>query len=601
MFYVEQKIPTRLATVVSELNEPTREEELQEDLLKDDQLRLDAPVSLSTTSMGGGGSGIGPALSAVANPSGDRAQSAAVALAIGNRQLSRPLSGRGGDMKLDSIVGGLKGVNESIGAGGDGGAIDRISQEILRQIDKNKVLVAWIFDSSASMEPRRTAIANRFDRVYRELDELGVIRSGALLTTVVSSGREPRFLLDRPTDDVAAIRKAVRQIKDDETGIENLFVAVRETAQKYRRFQTAGGRSLVIILITDEIGDDRALSDETVAILKRNRVPVYVLGPVASFSRPTLHDLYIDPATKFRFWIPIERGPYTRTEEVLRVAFLDRPYLSGFGPFSLTQIARETGGIYFVYGDDRVGGLKAESEALARYRANYGSKAEYDAEINASDLRRTLMEIVEAGNKIWNVAWPYPWIHEERIKQEIETRQRDAARFIEFARGAIPRLQAVEHLYAKEGIPRWRANYDLSFARLLLANVRCEELNWACADLRLHPRTLKDPKKNNGFYIEWIEELKAGGTGAPNDKGVPHPRDSKSPTNKRRADEQAMLDKSFKLYERLKTEHAGTPWAEAAAAEQSKRAGVRWIEGFNVDYVKRDDETARNKVKVPKR
>ena len=216
--------------------------------------------------------------------------------------------------------------------GSDVGTIDCVTQEILHQVNENKVILAWILDSSGSLQERRQAITDRLDRIYHELEELDVNKHDAVLTVVVAVGERTQFLLEKPTADPGKIRNAYRNLVDDGTGVENLFTAMRQTLEKLHRFKTATQRTLMFVVVTDEAGDDVEKAEDTAGMLRHYKVPVCVLGPTASFGPPVLHDQWQDPKTGFCFAIPIERGLYTRRQEVLRVPFADTPYRSGFGP-----------------------------------------------------------------------------------------------------------------------------------------------------------------------------------------------------------------------------------------------------------------------------
>jgi hypothetical protein len=605
LFSVDSRHKVRLVSVLSELEELSETEEFQDRLTPDEELQLDAPVSLTLSSNTGS---IGESAGGLTNPMQAIQQANSLAQTLSNRSLVRPLvSGGVGRLSLDSNITGLKGISEMVGAGDDAGVMDRITQEILRQIEKNKVIVAWIFDSSLSLKERREAIADRFDRIYTELDTLGVTESGALLTAVVAVGTQTRFLLDKPTNDSATIKKAIRGIKEDESGRENLFNAVRETALRYRKMQTATRRSLLIVVLTDEVGDDPQNADLTVGMLQQYRVPLYIMGPIASFSRPIIHDHWIDKETGFHFWIPIVRGPYTRKEEFTRLMYDGSVYKSGFGTFALTQMARETGGIYFIYDDDRVPGPKDyDMNILNRYKANYGPEPAYASEINESPLRRTLMEIVEEGNKLW-YDWP-GWIHHQTWARELDDRQKAIAQHIAFADRAAPRLQSLESLLEKETDQRWRANFHLTYARVLLGKVRSDEYAWACADFKLNPRTLKDPKKNNGWYFAFhTKELHA------HQKPGQEPGDSTkkaaaakltAPDPKKREAAIALLEASQAHFRRILEAHSGTPWAEAARHEIRLYPGGSWVEAHDPNDLsdpKRAKQYAEAAKRVPKK
>ena len=373
-FTVEHKAPRKMVKVDSELTEETEAPDIPEELLRDEEIDMDAAVSLTGTG----------AMSELATPAPEAPvfESREVSQAMAREGVSRPLSGGVSGMNLDSNVTGLKG-SMGMAVGGDAGTVDRIVKEVIRELNKRKVVVAWLFDASGSLEERRDDIATRFDRIYKELEELGVSEEDeAVLTVVAAVGEKTTFVTPKPTADTAEIRKAIRKIKDmdDGTGVENLLAAARETALKFRRFQTSGRRALMVVLVTDEVGDDLDQADATVTLLKRNNVPMYVMGPMAHFGREDYHERWIDPETKNHFWIPIKKGPYTRMPEVLRVPFQHSHYPSGFGAFQLTQMARETGGMYFIFHDDERLSTKKfpfDHDVLLRYVPNYGTVDDY--------------------------------------------------------------------------------------------------------------------------------------------------------------------------------------------------------------------------------
>ncbi|HVC95897.1 MAG TPA: hypothetical protein VND64_19560, partial [Pirellulales bacterium] len=67
-------------------------------------------------------------------------------------------------------------------------AMDRITQEILNMLSKNKVLVIWCFDQSLSMKDDQKEIRERIAKVYAELGLAESAKGGALLTAVTSFG-----------------------------------------------------------------------------------------------------------------------------------------------------------------------------------------------------------------------------------------------------------------------------------------------------------------------------------------------------------------------------------------------------------------------------
>jgi hypothetical protein len=107
--------------------------------------------------------------------------------------------------------------------GGVDGAIDRLAYEIADSLRERKTLVIWLFDASLSLNERREAIAKRFENVYAQLGQLDVTTDRALKTAVASYGSNTHLITPDPVDDVKDVIQAVRDIKPDETGKENVF------------------------------------------------------------------------------------------------------------------------------------------------------------------------------------------------------------------------------------------------------------------------------------------------------------------------------------------------------------------------------------------
>ena len=70
-------------------------------------------------------------------------------------------------------------VKGAVGEGetGAAGAVDRITKEILLSLEERKTLVVWLFDQSGSLSRQRSAIKERFDKIY---EELGVLEAAVV-------------------------------------------------------------------------------------------------------------------------------------------------------------------------------------------------------------------------------------------------------------------------------------------------------------------------------------------------------------------------------------------------------------------------------------
>ncbi|MBX3424294.1 MAG: VWA domain-containing protein [Pirellulales bacterium] len=480
----------------------------------------------------------------------------------------------------------------SVGATGAEGAIDRITHEILASLQQRPTLVVWMFDQSGSMRTEREAVLKRFRRIY---DELGVIEAAEnpafrrhkdkpLLTAVVGFDAEPRALTPEPTDDFAAIELAIKSMRDADTQVENVFTAVAMAAEKYRRYRSAsqGGRNVMIVVFTDESGDDAAALDEAVDLCRKSAIPVYVVGRPAPFGRQFARVKWVDPDPRYDQrpqWPPVRLGPESLLPERLKLSFADgrdRGEIeelldSGFGPYALTRLCFETGGIYFTVHPNRTLGRSIgpgeidtlavhfarffDPDVMVRYQPEYVSVAQYERLIGSNRARRAL---VEAAALTWtatmeNVRLRFPKRDEAELAQALTTAQRTAAvlqpkidRVVQIlATGAEDRDRLAE--------PRWQAGYDLAMGRALAVQVRTAGYNAMLAQAK-QGMPFKSERNNT-----WILR-----------PGSDFPNSALEKTAQR----------SREYLDRVVAEHPGTPWHYLAQRELAVPLGWQWTEGY---------------------
>ena len=334
----------------------------------------------------------------------------------------------GPQASLNQAIKGTAGV----GVAGADGAIDRITQEILLSLEEQPTLVVWFFDRSGSLQMQRAEINQRFHRVY---DELGVIEASGdaafvrhadkpLLTSVVSFGSRVDFPVDQPTDDLPMIQEAVAEIEPDDSGVERVFTAFQEAAQRYRKYRTTLHRNVMFVAFTDEAGDDQEGLDSTVAICRRLAIPVYIVGVPAPFGRRETLVKWVDPDPTYDQspqWGRVDQGPESLLTERIKLQLSgfredEAPIDSGFGPFALTRLCYETGGIYFTVHPNRQLERRVsrretnaytayfaaffDPDVMRRYRPEYVSAQEYSERVR----KRPLRAAAAAGGRILLVA-----------------------------------------------------------------------------------------------------------------------------------------------------------------------------------------------------
>jgi hypothetical protein len=486
-----------------------------------------------------------------------------------------------------------------------------LTHEILASLEQRPTLVAWLFDESGSLREERTRIRERMRRIYKELGVIEAAKNPAieqhksksekkvphafipLLTAVVGFGAEPRMITREPTDDFGVIAEAIDSINEEPLKLgeispdeyrrlsqENVFTAVGMAAEKFRTYQSAknGKRRVMIVVFTDEAGDDVDRLDDTVDVCRRRAMPVYVVGRPAPFGRDTAYVKWVDPDPKFDQrpqWAPVRMGPESLLPEALKLRFTggDEEELldSGFGPYGLTRLCYETGGLYFATHPNRVVGRAVTREetnqlaayfaaffdpdAMRRYQPEYVPVSEYMHQVQASASRRAL---VEAAQMSWtspmeNVRLRFPKRDEAELARELSVAQRAAA-ILQPKIDAICRtLLAGEEDRPHESEARWQAGYDLALGRALAVQVRTAGYNVMLAEAKQGMPFKRE--RNNTWILRADEEFAA--------------------SQLEKAGSQAQ-----ELLERVQREHPGTPWALLAERELATPLGWRWDEGY---------------------
>lgn len=474
---------------------------------------------------------------------------------------------------------------------GAAGAVDRLTFELLQSMEERPTLVAWLFDKSGSLHRQRREILGRFDRIY---EELGIVQQNdasmknrddkdtRLLTSIIGFGRDVQLYTNKPTSDLARIKDTIESIEVDSTGVELAFTAVEEAVKEFKRFRrNVDGepmRNVVFVLVTDERGDDYQKLEASIAGCRRYGIPVHVIGVPAPFGREHTYVKYVDPDPKFDQspqWAEVDQGPETLLPERVQVGFTgdfqdEPPIDSGFGPYALTRLCYETGGIYFTVHPNRKstrnvgrGEVTAyasylrrffDSETMQRYRPDYLSPQDYMSLVKASPLRQSLVNAAQL-KPVQGVAKPQTVFvrrDDAALAGDLTRAQQDAAKLeptlIRMAQTLMPGLDERD----QETSPRWQAGYDLAMGRVLAQKVRTETYNAMLAKAK-RGMAFSDPK-----YNTWVLEPDASVT-----VGSRWQREA---------------EKARELLGNVKEHHSGTPWSYLAEQELAVPIGWKWTE-----------------------
>ena len=470
--------------------------------------------------------------------------------------------------------GGLIGGDVTNAVSGVGDALSQIAREILRNLSQHRVTVVWMFDESESMRDDQKAIKAKFDRVVSELkintpdDEPAESssKSGKRVSVpplghaIVGFGEDVHYVQEKPTADVDLIGKAIDHLRIDTTGTENTMSAVAKVINHYENLIT-NDRRLLIVLATDESGDDGNYIEEARQIALKKRVPIYIIGRQALFGTDHLTINYTDPVTKDVYHVGIKRGPETADVETLQYDGLHQRWdelPSGFGPYELARLAKDTGGIYFLLPSEEELRIRHREKAysieeLKEYVPDYESRQAYAERRNKSELRRTLREII-AVTQEFPYRHHYPVMPEEllpAIAQELPlvTERLNALIAIE------KRLRAIEKLRDREPEKRWQAAYDLMLAQVVAYQIKAYEYRANLQEMATKPpkpSKLPTPELSVAWSLDHSHEAKA-------------PKES---TEK-------VYAEAMRLCKRVIERHPATPWADLAQDEINRGFSIK--------------------------
>ena len=282
-------------------------------------------------------------------------------------------------------------------AGGTDGAIDRIAQEIAQSLRQRKTLVVWLLDESLSMETRRAAIAKRFEGIYKQIGAMDVGAEEALRTGIIGYGKDVHVLLKEPTADMALLTKAVGSIKNDVSGKEQVFTALNKALQLYLPHKRKMRANMMLILVTDERGDDFHMLEDTVRKCTREGVRAYCIGNSSVFGREKgyIRTKWEADGETFEEDLPADMGPETVAAEGLQLPFwtakargLSR-MSSGYGPYTLSRLCAETGGVFFIAEDTNR--RKWDAAIMRKYLPDYRPLRDYQRQLAVNAAKAALV------------------------------------------------------------------------------------------------------------------------------------------------------------------------------------------------------------------
>jgi hypothetical protein len=476
----------------------------------------------------------------------------------------------------------IKGAS-GMGETGASGAVDRLTLEIAASLEQRPTVVCWVFDQSVSLAGQRKEIASRLERVFGELGLTSTAQANELFNVVYAYGKQVTPVIDKPTREVSEVVSAITRIPVDESGIENTFTAIAEAAKKAKQLRLSGAerRNVMIINFTDEVGNDQQYADAVATFCRAQAMRVFVVGVPAPFGRRDVKMKFVEFDPKYAAdeqWAIVEQGPewlYPEFVDVRPKNSPDDPIDSGFGPFSLSKLCAETGGIYFAVhanrgargrvSDSATAAMSSQlryffdSKVMRDYRPDYLPQVQIDKMLAGNKAKASLVAAAKAAQLAPMEAptMRFPREDDGKLAQLLGEAQKKAA-VLE------PKIDALYGTLAA-GVPdrakiapeekRWQAGFDLALGRVLAVKVRTNAYNIMLAQAKAGMK-FKNPK---------------------NDTWILNPSDDVSQVG---SQTERLAKQADEVLRRVVAEHPGTPWAQMAAEELRSPLGYSWEETY---------------------
>lgn len=488
---------------------------------------------------------------------------------------------------LDSTVQSFS--NTTSGESSITGVLDRLTSEIIHNAQNKDLNVIWLFDASVSLYNQRQDIKNRFDKISEEL-KFSASSTKDIFHTIAYFGEKLIVVSDEPSKNYKNHIDNISAIPIDESGIENVFSSVNKLCSDYKSYNN------MIIVFTDEIGDDVNYLEKCIINARQNRATIYVVGPPAPFGSSKIQFKYIDPDPKYdqkERWVEIQQGPESLFKTTLDIQTLPVDQIgldSGFGPYALTRLCNNTGGTYFAVHLNRKNGLikKQEIEPLSSYisvffdsdvmksyQPDYKNMLAQQNEIKNNKIKAAIVQACQIPIQIiYDQKMNFTAFSEGDFANQLSEAQNFSAKIEPKIEKIYSILKSVESLSKNLDDKRWLASYNLAMGRILATKCRVELYNSMLAEAK--SGLVKKDKNTNSWILEYDTEFSSNNS------------------------QLLKIYKSATSYlENIVKNYPNTPWAYVANEELNTPMGYKWVEK-HIDPPSNNNGNNNNNNPLPK-
>jgi hypothetical protein len=234
------------------------------------------------------------------------------------------------------------------------------------------------------------------------------------------------------------------------------------------------------VVITDESGYDYAKVEEAVSLARRHNARVFIIGMEARFGVPRAFRVVKHEQNELL--CALDRGPESIVTGLIDLDCfsLNLPSLpSGLAPFSQMRLAQQSQGLFIAvpFRCGKSTGFTSldnfDSMAMSAYIPKYELSKTAEQRISQSPFRTAIHSVInQATQKLFfTIRRTHP-ARTDLFKKAVDETTRKVALGIAQIQSLKSQLNSVRKQRANEKAPRWRAQFDLTYAILHLYEFR---------------------------------------------------------------------------------------------------------------------------------
>lgn len=159
-------------------------------------------------------------------------------------------------------------------------AMKKVSAVVEQSLEVGPTQIVWVVDRSESNSKQAVGAIASAKAMYDIEPMASAAKDNKLFTSVVGYCEKTEFLTESPISEVAKVKEALDAIKTEPGSRETTFTTLKMVLEQCIPARQKERREVVIVLVTDEPGDDASVAlDDVVGLSQKYQIPIYILGP----------------------------------------------------------------------------------------------------------------------------------------------------------------------------------------------------------------------------------------------------------------------------------------------------------------------------------